>query len=171
MSYVGGKRLRLIKDNFEAMLHDSLETLGWFDNDRRHQPVQLVAEKIDPQVEIKPNTIGIEVDDIRHREIELGSNLSENRWSIYVDIFAESESVGLHLTGDIYDILRGKFDQSIGRTDIFTVYDLTQATPSSLFYCEIEDIDVSRVSAWNRPHTKYWWTILFEIVDYSYGED
>lgn len=167
--YVGGKRLRLIKDNFESSIRNSLTTLGWFDNNRRHAPVTLVAEQLDPHNELSPNIIGIAFDDMIFDEIEVGSSFSENQWSVYIDIFAESESVGLHLAGDIFDILRGKFSV-LGDTDILRVYDLTQATPDQLFYCLLENSDIARVKGWSKPHTKYWWTVYCEIHDYYADE-
>ena len=169
--YVGGRRRRLIKDNFYNLINDSLDALDWFDPSRKHKPVSVVNSQIDNSDEIKPNVVGISTEDLVSEDMELGSNLESNIWSVFVDVFAESENLGLHLAGDIYDIVRGKLP-SIGRTDSsFEVLDLSAATPSSLFVCEFESIELGRNRDWAKPYNKFWWTVALEIVDFYSDED
>ena len=166
----GGLRRRLIKDNLYYMLEDSLRQLGWFNGALSRQSVTLVAEQIDARTEIKPNVIGISAEDLLSENIELGSNLDEYTWSIFIDIFAESEAVGTHLSGDIYDILNGKIS-SIGRTGPdFAVKDLMTEEQPFLFNCYIDGIEVARVREWEKPHMKYWWIVACDLVDTYYGE-
>lgn len=168
MEVSGGLRKRLIRDNLYYAISNSLDTLGWFDNTLSEQPVTLLAEQIDSSTEIKPNKIGLSTEDSLNRPIELGSNLEEDSWEIYFDIFAENEAVGIHLSGDIYDILRGKI---AGRTgSVLSVYDLTQTGEPYLFSCNIEDIEMARVREWERPFNKYWWVVGCLIKDQYYGE-
>jgi hypothetical protein len=123
---VGGLRRRLIKDNLYNMVYDSLDGLGWFNTSLNTMPLELIPEQLDAAVEIKPNKVSISAEELIADEIEMGSNLDEYKWDIYFDIFAEDESIGIHLTGDIYDILRGKM-ASLGRTGSFLeVYDLRE---------------------------------------------
>ena len=42
--YVGGLRVRLIRDNILAMLEQGLTDLGWFDEGRKHKPVTLIED-------------------------------------------------------------------------------------------------------------------------------
>lgn len=166
----GGTRMRLIRDSFHHMVNTSLEDLGWFDTGRSHNTVQLVTSPIDPSQELTPNIIGVSPEDMSSMEDELGSNLEELRWDFYVDIFAESDVLGLHLMGDLRDTLKGKLP-SIGRTGpSFQVYDFRTTTPSELFVCQLENIQVERQREWSKPWMKYWWTILVEVVDHYYDE-
>lgn len=168
----GGLRRRIIKDNFYYMIHDALSGLGWFSSPLTlsNYDVTLVTEQIDPQTEIKPNKIGISTEDLRSFNIEMGSNLEQYNWSIYIDIFAEDESTGIHLSGDIYDVISGKME-SLGRTGpVLDVYDyLTDGEPY-LFTCELENIQMERVREWDKQFNKYWWVIGCDIVDTYFGE-
>lgn len=169
--YVGGIRLRLIKDNFQAMIEDSLDQLGWFNAGRKHMPVRVVGTQFDDGEEIKPNVVGISTEIVTNLEMELGSGLEENKHTYFVDIYAENEDVGLHLAGDIYDIVRGKMP-SIGRSSpYFNVLDRTQATPTTLFVCEIDNVDVGRSRDWAKGFNRYWWTIGLDVTDYYDNED
>lgn len=166
MTVTGGLRKRLIKDNLYFAMYNSLEALGWFENTMSENPVTLITEQIDSSQEITPNKIGLSSEDITGEDIELGSNLTEDSWEIYFDIFAESESIGVHLSGDIYDILRGKSPHSI---DVLNVYDLTQTGQPLLFTCQIEDTEIGRVREWEKPYNKYWWVVGCMVKDIYYG--
>jgi hypothetical protein len=92
------------------------------------------------------------------------------RWDFYIDVYAESNAIGLHLVGDIQDILKGKM-QSIGRTrPNFAVYDLKAASPVHLFYCDLEDVEMGRQRNFGKPHMQYWWTIYVAVVDTYYDD-
>jgi hypothetical protein len=167
---VGGLRRRLIKDNLYYMIHNSMDQLNWFSGDLSNDPVELISEQIDSSKEIKPNKISISAEDLNTREWEMGSTLDEYAWEIYIDIFAEDESVGIHLSGDIYDILTGKFT-SLGRSDNrFNVYNLAVDGEPFLFSCELRNVEIGRVREWNKPFNKYWWVIGVTVVDYYYGD-
>jgi len=168
-TYVGGKRLACIQDSFYRMVRDSMEDLGWLTSiPGTRADVTILAEQINPGTEIKPNQIGISSEDMTDTEWELGSNLSEDRWDIFIDIFAENEGVGVALAGDLYDILRGKIS-AIGRTEKdFPVFDYTD--DSVMFNCYLENIEINRVRDWDRPYNKYWWVVACQIVDYYYDD-
>ena len=152
------------------MVHSSLSELGWVNGGLSTSDVTLLSDQVDPRTEIKPNKVSISAEELSSDEIEMGSNLEQYNWDVYLDIFAEDESVGVHLTGDIYDILRGKME-SIGRTGpSFKVYDLRIEDEPYLFTCQLENIEESRVREWDAPFNKYWWVIAVTIVDTYYGE-
>lgn len=141
---VGGKRLRLIKQAFAETVHDALEDLDWFDSGRKHKPIGFTTEQIASVDEVLPNLVSVSSEDVVGEEIELGSGLEENRWDFYVDIYAENEALGIELAGDVRDILRGKMP-SIGRgIPHIDVLDYRLATPTHLFYVEVEDVDMVR---------------------------
>jgi len=168
-TYVGGKRLACIQDSFYRMVSDSMADLGWLtSNPGTRSDVTILAEQINPGTEIKPNQIGISSEDLTESAWEMGSTLAENRWDIFIDIFAENEFVGVALSGDLFDILRGKMS-AIGRTGtLFPVYDYVDN--SIMFNCSLENIEINRVRDWDRPYNKYWWIVACQIVDY-YTDD
>jgi hypothetical protein len=109
MSYIGGIRARLVRDNFRRMIEESLSELGWFDDNRNHLPVTIKSGPFNTSEEILPNVVGVSIEDIQSEELELGSMLEETTHFAYVDIFAEDDPIGTQLSGDIFDIIRGKF--------------------------------------------------------------
>lgn len=169
-TYVGGLRDRLIHDSLFLMVRDSLTALGWFDPSADYQPITLVPEMLEPNEPIQLNTIAVSASNAGDSDAEMGSNLSENRITYYVDIYAEAEALGAHLKGDVRDILRGKMP-SIGRTaPAVAVMDLTQAVPTQIFTCEIENLVIDRAPTFTQPWQRFWWVIRFELVD-TYGDE
>ena len=170
-TYVGGIRLRLIKDSFYEMVNQALDDRGWFDSNRRHKPIEFLRDRVDPDDQIIPNKISLATDDMLSYEAELGSGLEENVWAFSLDIFAESDDLGLELAGEIRDILRGKIP-SIGRSEpSFSVLDYTAASPSHLFYCEIQEIEFGKIRNTQKPYNRYWWTVVCDVIDYYADEE
>lgn len=172
MSYVGGKRQRLIKDNVTTTIRTVLDDLGYFQSSRPYSAIQVITESIPNSDEIKPNVVAVSAEDIMGLEQELGSGLEENRWTYFLDIYAEKDSLGLSLAGDIRDALRGKMS-SIGRTRPHVeILDYSTATPTRLFFVQVENVDFTKVREWNSPIKKVWYVVRFEIVDtYDTDED
>lgn len=173
MTYIGGVRNRLVRDNFRRMIEESLSELGWFDSNRNHLPVTVKSGPFNTSEEILPNVVGISIEDIQSEELELGSILEESRHFAYVDIFAEDDPIGTQLAGDVFDIIRGKFS-SLRNSGIadgrLHVYDLSQASPSVIFYCGLEYPEINRNRNWDLKYNKFWWIIAVEIVD-AYMDD
>jgi len=164
MSPVGGLRARLIKDNLFNLIEDSLTTVGWFAAGRQHDAVTVVPEPLDNLIEITPNKVGIEFKTVSEVNVEIGSNMSDNTWLVFVDVMGESYDIGLHLATDVKDILTGHFN-SIGRvTPTLIVLDLTLATPVSFTTCHISELEMEKDES-NQEHKKYWWTIAFNLED------
>lgn len=164
---VGGQRLSLINYNMHKLIKDCLHDLGWLNTGRQHKPITVIDEPFDPSVEIQPNVVSISGEELLGIEVELGSDLEENRWSYYVDIYPENIPLGRFIAGDIRDILRGKMN-SIGRNrpNLGIVNPYSGATPSVMFYVEFEDVDIQRVRKWQNPYNKDWFTVSFVLVDY-----
>lgn len=168
--YVGGLRARLVRDNFFNMLQDSVADLGWLDVGRQHRPVNFQFDPVDYRTELQPNCIAVADDDINVSDEELGTDLAEHRWLMFVDVYAESSSVGIHLSNDVRCILEGRMP-SIGRNaPRFTVMDLTQATPTELFVVQIENVNLARGRSFSKPWEKFWYSIVLELVD-VYGNE
>jgi hypothetical protein len=168
--YVGGLRQRLIQDSLWNMITNSLDALGWLDPGRPHEPLHLRPKPVPLDEEIQLNTLALSDENITERDEELGSLLAEHRQTFYVDFFAENESIGKHLINDIRAIIGGRFG-SVGRTrPAFSVYDYTQATPTALFDCELEDIVVDRARDFPKPWQRFWYVCRFDVVDH-YGDE
>jgi hypothetical protein len=168
--YVGGILYRLVFDNFVNMVTESLTDLDWFSDNRGHKPLKIYPEPIDENTAFDSNAMSISMEDIMETEAEMGSMLSEHSFSIYIDVYGENNVVAMHLASDIKEILQGRFT-SIGRDNpVFDVYDLSQATPEFLFYCEIEEVELDRSRFHSKPYEKYWWVVSC-IITYTYNND
>jgi hypothetical protein len=174
--YVGGLRTRLIRDNFHHMIENSLTELGWYDEGRNHRSIEVKSAPYDNSVEILPNAIGIAFEEGFTFDLEMGSHLQETTHDAYIDIYAESEAVGMQLSGDLFDIVRGKFSaiaeagisaQPNGRMPI---YDLTQSEKPLIFYVGLEEIHIHRTRQWKDQFNKFWWIIAVTIID-AYADD
>lgn len=170
MAYVGGLRQRLIHDSLWNMLVDALDQLGWLDAGRDHAPIDLRAAPVPLDEEIQLNTLALSDENITELEDELGSLMAEHRQVFYVDFYAENESLGKHMINDVRAIVGGRFN-TIGRDrPEFAVYDYTQATPTAIFHCQIEDVVVDRARDFPKPWQRYWYVCRFDVVDH-YGDE
>lgn len=168
--YAGGKLYRLIGDNFYNMIHMSLTDLGWFNPVRKHLPVHLIPEPVDDNETIQLNTISISDEEITTTDIELGSVLAEHRLLYYIDVYAESKALGRHISGDLKDILEGRLNSIHRGSPSFSVMDLSLATPTEMFVCQIENVAVERGRAYLKPHQKFWYSLMCELV-FSFQSD
>lgn len=172
MTVNGGLRVRLIKSAVQRYIEDNLDALGWFDapvtegGTRQHRQVTFYRKpaKWDEPVEL--NAVMVHSDDSRDTELELGSGFTEDTYAFYCDVYAEKDSVGEHIAGDVRDILRGLFP-SIGCTrPVIRVYDPDHATPLPVTLLQLESVDIQR--ARNAPHAwqRHWFAVAFTFTDY-----
>lgn len=170
MGHVGGLLFRLVADNFFLMVKDSLTDLGWFDSNRNHKPVVLRTTPVENDEAVVPNVVAFSEEDVEEIPSEMGSNLTEHRILYFIDVYAESRSIAIHLAGDIKDILEGRF-YAIGRTNPnFLVRDLQQATPTPMFTAELENVVLERSRITEKPYEKFWWVVSCELV-FTYSSD
>lgn len=170
MTYVGGLRARLIHEAVYQGINDALTDLGWFDSGRNHSTVTFLSTGVDDEETVEKNTAALTAFSVVEAEEEMGSLLTENRWTYYVDFYAENEAIGTHFITDIKDIVGGRMPSVSRDRPHFDVYDYTQATPTHLFYVEVEDIILDRPSVYERPWHRYLRICRFDIVD-SYGTE
>ncbi len=167
---VGGLRARLVRESLYNTVYNALDGIGWFDAGRQHQPVSFVSAPVDDEAEIKFNTIAIADADIDSVEAEIGSLLSEHRWTFYIDVYAENNALGMQLAHDIKDILEGRMP-SIGRSDpSFVAYDYRGATPVMFTTCQIENVMVDRAQGFPQPWRRWWYSVALTVID-TYGTD
>lgn len=172
---VGGLRNRLIRMSIYNTVNDALDALGWFDTGRFHRPISFIDGPVgnDSAVGASPiplNTLSLTYDTIDGQDLEIGSNLSEETWTGFLDFYAENDALGMHVASDLRDILRGKMP-SIGRGfPNVTVYDYRQATPPELFVCEFTGVVLDTAHNTIHPWQKHWYSVRFDVVD-AYGDE
>jgi hypothetical protein len=169
MTYAGGIRDRIILESLLAHVRNGLDSLGWFDGGRPHQPIQVLVEPFETSIEILPNVISICEEGVDEMEAEIGSILTEFRWQYAIDIYAENSAVGRQLWGDLKGLLQGRFSAFSSRPQV-PIFDWAAATPTEIFTCQIENVVGGRQREYQKPFERYWWTILLEVVD-VYGSD
>lgn len=160
----GGRRIRFIHDSLRNMVEDSLRELGWFDSTWARD-LTISTGEVDWQQPIEPNRVAVSIDNTADDQAELGSDATVDAYVGYVDVFAESDPVGLHLGGDIRDILRGKHPAAGRDSARLEILDWAQATPPVLFTVDIEDVLMEQPRDLDRPYLKHWVSIRFVLVD------
>lgn len=166
----GGLRSRFIRDSLEQLVVGGLTQLGWFGPGRDHSPIAIVEAPNDWDDPVEINSLTFADGGENDTELELGSLATEDTWTYYIDFYAEDESLGLHLSGDVRDILRGKLP-SIGRTNpALPVYDYRQATPPIVFYCYLENVLVDRAKGFSQPWMRYWFSVRVDVVDENFED-
>lgn len=166
---VGGLRDRLLKDSFYGHVEQALNTLGWLDPGRSHRPINLIQKPEHWDVPVAPNTVTVDFTAIETGEVEVGSRLTNDVHTGYVEIYAENDSLGHHLSNDIRDWLRGRLQTNpVGVT--FPIFDYRQgSTPPVIGYMDIDGISALRnVAATNEQWLRHWFRVRCEITD-TYG--
>lgn len=181
MTIEGGYRDRLIMISTKEMLKDALEALGWFDTNRRHEPINWLDFPVGQNEEVPYNSIVVNFEDNDASEAELGSSAAEIVHTGYVDFYAEppppegmgGEALGRHMIGDVWAILCGQMP-SIGRdVPIIDVFDSGLATPARVFsvYVDVNRTRTSRVQRAHQPWERWWYTCVFELTEERFGDD
>lgn len=170
MTVVGGLRARLIRDSFRNWLRDGVEARGWMDEDRPHSPFTFRKPPTSWDVEVPPNTIAVSAEDVGDDEIELGSLLTEDLWTYYVDVYGDTDPrtmyAAMDCAHDIRDLLRGKLP-SIGYANpAFPVKDLrVTVDPPILFHCQIENVIMDRARDFPKAWQQNWYVIRLDVLD------
>lgn len=168
----GGLRTRLVVDSTRLTVIAGLDALGWFDPTiydnppgvRRHRPLRYVPRPQNWQDPVYANAIAISTEDIYDEPLGLGGDV-EDTVQAYVDVFAESDTVGWHIAMDIRDIALGKIP-GIGRTGpVIDAYDLRQATPVPFAQIEVADVRVDRAESDARQWQAHWIMVRLTLLD------
>lgn len=174
--YVGGLRERLVQDSMYYKINNGLSALGWFNPNPTGytHPVNLIPEQVPWSEEIPLNSVTVSMDHVVGEEWEVGIDTYRNEYVFYIDVYGENDALGRQISGDIRDLLRGKFPNlGTGRggysQPTLDVYDYSHATPSWIFFCDLEDVIRDRMH--NFPHRwqRYLYTVRVTAIDY-YGD-
>lgn len=169
----GGLRKRFVIDSARLTVIAGLEALGWFDptiydtppGARRHRPVRYIARPQRWDVAIEPNAVAISPEDDRDEPQGLGGDV-EDTIRCYVDVFAEDDSLGMHLAHDIRDLFIGNLGATTGQLDNWVdVYDLTQAVPTPFTRVEVDNVTVDAAASQAKTWQRHWWMVRFDLID------
>ncbi len=152
----GGLRDRMVIESVREQITDHLNTLGWFDGGRYHEPLVLVEEFPDDNDEVVVNTVAFSVEDATGRDLEMGSNAEDHSTMFFVDMFMEDDSVGWHLSGDIYAYLKVNKNLDVFDYENAKVVDFTVS---------IEGVDRRKPKRATQAWMKYWFTVSFDALD------
>lgn len=142
---VGGLRARLLHDSLSALLKSGLEGLGWLDPGRQHQPLQFLHGPHTWDVPVNFNAVVITSEALDTEWVELGSDLVTDTAYFTVDFYAESDSLGVHVSNDMRDLLRGRLPGGAER-EMVPILDFRQPTPTPIGYAYVLDVGVDRTT-------------------------
>lgn len=170
-AYVGGLRDRLIHDSLFNLVKSGLEVTGWMPggvNAPLDYPVNVVSGQMDWTQEIPWNTVSVAAYDTTDIPWEVGSDLRQNRLLYYIDVYGSNEAIGLQLSGDVRDIIRGKFSalSSFATPEVLWVWDYTLATPTQIFYCEVDTVRRDRPVTTRVHWMNYFWSLEVQLLDW-----
>ena len=155
---IGGARDRFIHESIKSNVVTLLTTLGWFAAGREHSPLVVIDEFPDDNAEVAPNTLAFSLGDGAGADLELGNNDESHEMVMFIDFFAESDSVGRHVRGDIYEFLRAN--------EIQSVYDYGTSGDPQFAQVEIlDDIEKRKPDRAVNSWQKHWYVVSFTILD------
>lgn len=155
----GGLRDRFIHESLFQSLKAELTTLGWFGTGREHSPIIMVDEFPDDNAEVAFNTLVFSMGDSGGEDSEIGANSEDWEGVMFVDFFAENDSLGRHVRGDVYEFFRTNRMQP--------VYDYSAALNPKVFEVEVQgDIEMRKPDRAVNKWQKHWYVVSFTVVDY-----
>lgn len=168
---VGGLRMRLLHDSLHALVVEGLTELGWLDAGRTHDPIRILTQPTRWDVPIKPNIVAIDHESVDTTEFEVGSLLTEDTVISYVEIYAESDSLGMDLSNDIRDMLRGRLTMATIH-GTFPIYDFRHATPTTIGHATVATVNSLRNAAISEENwVRHWFRVRAEILDTYYTSE
>lgn len=171
----GGLRSRLIIDSVRFAVVSTLQHAGWFDptiydtppGNRRHEPFRYIPRPVDWAEDIRPNAIAISPEDIADEPFGFGGEVQDTN-EIYIDVFAQDDSLGWQVAFDIRDSLLGKTDRAAGPQ--VDVYDFRQPTPAPFTTVDIDLVEVDRSQGEARAWQRHWFMLHLVLLD-EYGDE
>lgn len=158
MPLVGGLRDRMVIESLGNHITEELTTLGWFDAGREHNPIVVTTGFPNDTAEVALNTIAYSVEEAAGRDEEMGTRAEVHETSFFVDFFAQDDSIGWHLSGDVYSFLK--------RNPVLDVFDYATGGDPVDFQVELMEVDRRKpsraVNAWQR----HWFTVSFIAEDF-----
>lgn len=168
MTLHGGRRDRAVFESFANHVRDGLVACGWIDGSGR--PQFTFRTKPVPEIDsVPPNTVVVSVDAIDSYDAELGSNMSVNEHSAWVDVYTDTEyehgqALAREIIGDLRDMLRGQY-YSLGYDEpVMTLWDYSQNPAVKAGYCLLEDIQTIQDNSL-KLSKRNWVALAVKIVE------
>ena len=154
----GGLRDRLIHESMLQNLKVNLTTKGWFGVGREHAPIVMIDEFPDESAEVQLNTLAVSLGDGAGIPRELGNKDESHELTLFVDFFAEDDSVGREMRGDVYAFFRGN--------QIQPVYDYSTALSPQFGTVEVlDDIEKRKPERAVNKWQKHWYVVSLTVID------
>lgn len=152
----GGIVDRFVRESVFEAANVELTTKGWFAAGRGHEPIVVTYEFPEEDDPVVINTLAMSVGDSDVDYVELGStNFSKSHVYVF-DFFAENDSLGSELIGDLQD----RFFNSPS----IPIYDYENAK-AVLFYAEVVDAFTDRPRRVTQPWQKHWHSLGIDIEE------
>lgn len=119
--------------------------------------VILLSEPHEPTVEITPNAVAFELHSIDTEPAEIGSRLVRGTHALDVDIYAENDTIGRMLRGDILGAL------AQATLPIFDGETGDDATPTILGYMDFERVRGDKAHGFSDAWRRHWFTVSADL--------
>lgn len=158
MPLEGGLRDRMLIESLGNHIETHLTSLGWFAAGREHSPISITNGFPTDTDDVQLNTIAFSVENARGEDTEMGTNAEVHETAFFVDMFMEDDSVGWHLSGDIYFYLK--------KNRVLDVHDYATVGDPVDFQVEISDVDRRKPPRATNPWQRHWFTVSCIAEDY-----
>jgi hypothetical protein len=166
----GGLRTRLVLDSVRFAVITALQQEGWFDptvydtppGERRHRPFRYITRPVDWAQNIQPNAIAISPEDLADEPLAFGGEV-EDAMELYIDVFAQDDSLGWQASYDIRDSLLGKTKNAVGPQ--IDIYDFRQPSPAPFTTVDVDLIEVDQSQGEARIWQRYWFMLHLIVLD------
>lgn len=153
----GGIIDRYVRESVFNAAKGELTTRGWFGTGRQHKPIIVTYEFPQEDSPVETNTLAMSVGDTDVDYVELGSTNFVKSHVFVFDFFAEDDSVGSELIGDLQDFFYYKPNVPI--------YDYSALTTTIIFYAEVVDAFTDRPRRVTQGWQKHWHSLGLEIEE------
>lgn len=167
----GGRRARYLHDSLIHLVRSGLTEQGWFDPGRSHTPIKFLHEPVPWDEPVEPNTLTLGPTNRESRYPEVGSILTTDTVAISIDFYAANDTIGVHVTNDIRDILRGRLGTA-SHLGAVPIYDFNQATPPVIGHATVIDANAGRPPVrLGQEYTRHWHVVDAFVEDTYYDSE
>ena len=152
----GGLIDRYVRESIFEHANTELTARGWFDVGREHAPIIVTYEFPQDDSPVETNTLAMSVGDSEADYVELGSTNFQKTHTYIFDFFAENDSLGSQLIGDLMDYFIIEPNLAI--------YDYQDAK-AIIMYAEVIDAFTDRANRVTQPWQKHWNSLAIAVEE------
>jgi len=153
---MSGLRDRFVYESIWEHINAELTAKDWFALDDTHTPITVTYSFPDDEEPVEYNTLALTTGMQDSEYVEMGSLDYEKNVIYYIDFYAESDSLGMHLIGDLEHFLK--------KTPAMDVYDYENAK-AVIASAQVGGVFTRRPVRVTQPWQKHWYTLSFDIED------